>query len=204
MSRGGARLGAGRPPSKGRTEDYRRVDVRKLARQGMLRAGLWACQWVDRGGGRTLARLLVEPREHHIDLTYFVGLAAVTCRVTMTWTACHLGGERCWFQCPRCGRRVAVLLLDGSRIACTRCVATSYRSQRVDFCGRTWLKQHKLEARLEPGFTCPQGMSHDKYARILAAIGKCQRERAAWLGSALARVNEDLNDLRWRIGLAGR
>jgi hypothetical protein len=33
------------------------------------------------------------------------------CRVCLESTPCHLGGERWWFLCPRCGRRAGKLFL---------------------------------------------------------------------------------------------
>jgi hypothetical protein len=199
MSRGGVRLGAGRPSNKGKAEDYRRVDVRQLAREGMLKEGPWACRWVGREGGRALATLLVEPLGQLVDLTYREGPSTVTSKVSLTWTACHLGGERCWFRCPCCGRRVALLLLEWARIACNRCVATTYRTQRVDVCGRTWIKQRKLEGRLGPGLARPAGMSTEIYSRILVGIRSCQRRRASWLASAMAPVTGQLVDLHWQV-----
>ncbi|XFB08130.1 hypothetical protein AAGT13_09390, partial [Azotobacter salinestris] len=48
--------------------------------------------------------------------------------VPVTWTPCHLGGERPWFLCPYCGRRVAKLYLQ-SVFACRHCLRLNYASQ---------------------------------------------------------------------------
>jgi hypothetical protein len=199
MSRGGARAGAGRPPSRTRAEDYRSVDVRKLARQDMLRGGPWAGRWVQRTTGRVLATLQLEVGPDHLDLTYAARSRCASTRVELTSSACHLGGARAWFCCPVCGHRVALLLLGGQSIACRRCVATTYLSQRVDFCRRTWIRQRKLEGRLEPGLTRPPGMLTEVYSRVLVGIQRCQRRRANWLASAMVPVNDQLIDLRWQV-----
>ncbi len=57
-------------------------------------------------------------------------------RVPITWTACHLGGQRPWFVCAvysngrYCGRRAAVLYGAGELFACRRCYDLAYISQQ--------------------------------------------------------------------------
>ena len=60
--------------------------------------------------------------------------------VRLTGSACHFGGQRYWFLCPRgCGRRAGVLYLRSglARFACRKCLDLTYRScqehdRRVD------------------------------------------------------------------------
>ena len=196
MNRGGNRAGAGRPPSRPREEHFRRLDVRVLAREGMLQQGRWECQWVEPGSGKTLATLRMDVHDGELVLHYAMGTSSTSCVVPVRETACHLGGSRDWLVCPCCERRVAILRLDRWRIACGKCMGVSYRSQRVDLCRRMWLKQRKLEARLGPHWAQPAHMSMQAYARIISAIRSCQVRREAWLAAALVGVRDDLNVLR--------
>jgi hypothetical protein len=48
--------------------------------------------------------------------------------VPLDWTPCHFGGERPWFICGNCGRRVAVIYGAGKYFACRHCYDLTYRS----------------------------------------------------------------------------
>ena len=196
MSRGGSRPGAGRPARRAQLQQFRRLDVRVLARAGMLEQGAWLCRWMDVGTGSTLATLRVERDVDHLVLHYTLGRSSTTCAARVLQSPCHLGGSRPWLACPACGRRVAILLLDRWRIACGRCLAVSYRSQRVDLCSRLWLKQRRLEARLGPRWSRPERMPQKTYLRIIHALQDCQRRREAWLAGALSGVHQELLTLR--------
>ena len=49
--------------------------------------------------------------------------------ILLNWTACRFGGQRVWFLCPYCDRRVAILY-GGNIFACRRCHQLVYPSQR--------------------------------------------------------------------------
>lgn len=75
-------------------------------------------------------------------------------RVAITWTACHFGGRRPWFSCPAytagryCGRRVALLYLDGRFFACRPCCGLAYESQQEASCWRGLGKAQKIRMQL--------------------------------------------------------
>jgi hypothetical protein len=65
------------------------------------------------------------------------GQACLSARssVQLTWTPCHLGGQRPWFLCEgvrarRCRRRTAILYDGGGWFACRDCCGLAYRSQQ--------------------------------------------------------------------------
>jgi hypothetical protein len=79
-------------------------------------------------------------------------------RVPVTWTRCHLGGARPWFECAGradgrgCGRRVAKLYLGrGAVFACRRCHNLAYLSQSENARHRAISKSQKLRMRLGGG-----------------------------------------------------
>lgn len=86
------------------TADYRAIDVRRWRRDGLLEPGrAFAWEWSVDGEavatirvkvGQGNVRLIYRQRAHGDDwqdMDYLVGL---------TWTDCHLGGQRPWFLCP--------------------------------------------------------------------------------------------------------
>ena len=48
--------------------------------------------------------------------------------INISNTPCTYGGHRHWWQCPKCGRRVAVLYFNQS-YQCRHCIGLNYQSQ---------------------------------------------------------------------------
>jgi PHP family Zn ribbon phosphoesterase len=68
-------------------------------------------------------------------------------RVRTQTTPCHLGGERHWFTCPRCNKRVAVLYAPGRHFACRQCGGLRYATQKEKVGDRASTKANKLRTR---------------------------------------------------------
>lgn len=131
--------------SKNTTDDYRSLDVRTLHRAGALTAG-HACSWEWSRRGEVVASIGIEAESlTRLRLRYRMtrnGQAeSKDYPVPITWTPCHLGGNRPWFLCPCCGRRVAKLY-SSTLFACRHCLRLNYRSQQASKrdrpCGRSW------------------------------------------------------------------
>ena len=158
--------------------DFRPLDVRRLARDDLLRPGLrYGWRWSR--GGETTGLINIEVGEGRLVLDYR------TCATGGEWepmrypalleeTACHLGGERTWFQCPLCGARVA-LLYGGKVFACRKCHGLAYPSQRENLSDRAARRADKIRERL--GWECgflnghglkPKGMHRKTYQRLVA------------------------------------
>lgn len=162
------------------TEDYRSVDVRRWAREGLLISGRWF-GWNWRRGGETVASIHVFPETDHVILSYRHRRADADWKieeypVRLSWTPCTFGGQRAWFICPAagCGRRVAILY-GGSIFACRHCYHLVYRSQRESAGDRAARQAEKIRARLgwEAGILNgegdrPKGMHWDTFARLTA------------------------------------
>ena len=85
----------------------------------------------------------------------------------LDWTPCHFGGQRPWFRCPGCQRRVAVLCLDGKWFLCRHCYELPYGSQQETAEDRHYRKVRKIRDRLgtshnltEPGLAMEQAQGH--------------------------------------------
>ncbi len=87
----------------------------------------------------------------------------MTVEVRVVTSRQHLGGERRWFACPRCGRRVGCLYSPSARelFWCRSCYHLIYDSQyaRRDAAAaatRAFLKLAQATARLERGRPRPR------------------------------------------------
>lgn len=81
-------------------------------------------------------------------------------------TPCHFGGERQWFACPSCQKRVGILYLRRPGFACRECSRISYQSQSADVFARVWLRESKIERRLGPNLSRPKGMHIRTHERL--------------------------------------
>src|SRR5208282_5544153 len=111
--------------AKSTTDGYRAIDVRRWARDGVLRPGYWGvCHWLTSNGEVTssIQMWCVEADRVTLMYRYRSGGAEwkdVQYPVRIVRTPCHLGGSRAWFVCS-CGRRVAILY-GGGTFACRHC-----------------------------------------------------------------------------------
>lgn len=143
-----------RGTSKSRAEDRRAIDVRSLARGGMLRPGSFGT-WRWTRNGKTVASLWTRTELEHVVLM------RKPCGDREVWrqechpvrierTSCNLGGSRAWFVCPGsgCGRRVAILYDDGRMYGCRQCCNLAYASTRENAGFRAMRQAERIRARL--------------------------------------------------------
>jgi Tetratricopeptide repeat len=118
-----ARTGSGnrwRYGAKSTTDDYRTLDVRRWAREGVLRPG-YRGGWQWTRDGETVASIQMRSEHDRVILIYRHRSGGgewkdEQCPVRIMRAPCNLGGTRPWFLCPAvgCGRRVAILYGAGS------------------------------------------------------------------------------------------
>jgi hypothetical protein len=189
MGAGGVRPGAGRPGWHIKAEHCRRIDVRRWHREALLRPGVrssWV--WTDSETGERLASIGFSVTEHQVELFYNMNDTPMRQYVPLERTPCNFGGDRPWFLCPRCARRVAVLHVRNTGFACRQCHRLVYASQSDDECGRAWRRQAKLEARLGPNWARPKGMHQQTHERLVAQLWNCERAREDALAEYLHRA----------------
>ena len=163
------------------------IDVRLWHREGRLgnsRDFSWSCTC----GGAPSGTITVHKEDDGVVLIYQTSSLlnnewkAIEQRVPITWTACHLGGQRPWFICPvyrsgrYCGQRVAVLYAAGQLFACRRCYDLAYASQQEKTVFRNLRKSQKIRMRLggspypfDPFPEKPRGMHRRTYLRLREA-----------------------------------
>jgi hypothetical protein len=150
--------------AKSTTDDYLTLDVRRWAREGVLRPGNrngW--QWTR--NGETVASIQMRAEQERVILIYRHRSGGAEWKdeqypVRIVCTPCHLGGSRAWFLCPAvgCGRRVAILY-GGGIFACRHCYQLACASSREDTGARSIRRADRLRARLgwEPGILNGEG-----------------------------------------------
>ena len=171
--------GSGRRSSycgKPETNDSMPLDIRKLARSGVLVPGRsFGWQWLVNDRQVAGINIRVDWHHHSLVLAYRVKSTGelVEQRVHTQTSACHLGGERRWFACPRCSKRVAVLYAPGKYFACRNCYGLGYATQKEGAGDRAASRAEKLRKRLgwEAGILNgnggrPKGMHWATYRRL--------------------------------------
>lgn len=202
MGAGGSRWGAGRPGWKRKAEQSLAFDVRKVARNGLLKPGAFAWQWTSNYGekmGSIGVRVFDDAQR--LTLTYQWSPhgsepRSVECSLWIARTACNYGGTRPWLLCPSCGRRCAVVYFGapGGRYACRRCSRIAYLSQCEDETGRLWRKQRKIERKLAGsadewnGWQKPKGMHQQTFDRLRSQIWEIEMRKDELLGMLTASL----------------
>ena len=94
-------------------------------------------------------------------------------RVQTQTSPCHLGGQRQWFTCPRCSKRVAVLYAPGRCFTCRQCGGLGYATQKEGTGDRVSTKANKVRKSLgwQSGIlngngSKPKGMHWRTYLRL--------------------------------------
>jgi hypothetical protein len=170
--------GSGRRSSyngKPETNDSMPLDIRKIARKGLLVPGNgFSWQWLV--NDRQVAGISVRVNFSQGLMLSYKKISTgevVEQRVQTQTSPCHLGGQRHWFTCPRCSKRVAVLYAPGRYFACRQCGGLSYATQKEGVGDRASTRADKLRNRLgwEAGILNgsggkPKGMHWTTYQRL--------------------------------------
>ena len=170
--------GSGRRSSygaKAETSDSMPLDLRKITRKGLLVPDSGFCwQWLV--NDRQVARISI-----WVDFNQGMVLShrmkstgeVVEQRGQTQTSPCHLGGQRHWFTCPQCSKRVAVLYAPGRYFACRQCGGLGYATQKEGVGDRASTKADKLRKRMGWGAgilngdgSKPKGMHWKTYQRL--------------------------------------
>jgi hypothetical protein len=167
------------------------LDIRRLQRDGLLKPER-SFSWSWWRNGKQTSSIFIKIDTNRIILRYLnqrngQNEKLMEYPVQLSWTHCHLGGQRPWFHCPLpgCGRRVA-LLFGGAVFACRHCQQLTYESQKETYDDRAARRADAIRRRLcwdvgifNPKGVKPKGMhwrtfwrleaEHEKYANISLA-----------------------------------
>lgn len=201
-----------RTREKDTVEDHRRLDIRALHRAKVLQTR-HQTSWHWSRDDRMIASigLQVESQQRlHLryQLTRHGQPEQLDYPVRITWTACHLGGQRPWFLCPCCGKRVAILYLK--RIfACRQCLRLNYTSQQSSrynlACDQSWKLRRALGCQrgvldLSAEFIPrPKGMHQRTFARKIARLQQLDEQALDGIGVMLAQLDKTLGRVQRRM-----
>ncbi len=197
-----------RPREKDRVEDYRTLNVSTLRRDGALVPGRH-CDWRWLHGKEVTASIgLVMESRDRLRLRYQSksnGGEPIEhdYQLTISWTPCHLGGERPWLHCPSCDRRVAKLY-GSTLFLCRNCLRLNYSSQQSSkrdlAIDRAWILRRQLGCNLSPwhwpaaAIPRPKGMHRSTFARRIERLMRVE-------ACAFCDVERDLERLERRAAV---
>ena len=133
-------------------ESVRSIDLRYMRKHGLLNpdtAG--SLQWG--AGGDVKASIGFQCSQSYLQLNFDCLSGGgkrqpVIQRILFDRTPCHYGGERLWFLCPRCGRRVELLYGPSTLFLCRHCHQLPYASQQESYINNLITQKHKLGSRI--------------------------------------------------------
>jgi hypothetical protein len=166
-------------------EEYRRVYINFLAKQGMLRTGTSGTMSWNRGGEPS-GTITVRGGSGSVTLCYTCTMYGgdpekIEQQIDIEQTPCHFGGSRSWFTCPTCFNRVGVLVGAGKLFKCRKCYRLPYMCQMESRSDRASRRIRKIQKRLgneewenviDIWFPRPKGMHRKTYNRIVAQANK--------------------------------
>lgn len=160
-----------RTSAKQTVESYCTLDINWFNKQGMLVSGLRAnttMSWTR--GGSKCAEIGASSVRKRITLSYSANKTPIKYDIKVVYSECHLGGERPWFLCPCCSKRVGKLYLRDMYFYCRGCHNLSYYTRNQSEPFRLLEKSRKIRKRLgcnygtsEPFPDKPKGMHWKTY-----------------------------------------
>jgi hypothetical protein len=178
--------------SKATVESQYKIDIRWMKKQGYLHPGaVGTLSWGIPGNEAGSIGFLVDAE--WLLLIYSNRQSGgeweqIKDEIFFCWTPCNYGGNRQWFLCPGCNRRVAVVY-GGKYFRCRHCHNLTYASQQESKSDRLMRKARKIRARL--------GASNDLTESILFKPQNMHQKTF----DRLRREAEDASNLAWRIML---
>ncbi len=157
---GGYGSGGWNRTGRAATGDTLSLDVNYMNKSGCLKPGAicrqhWTCR------GEPSGDIGTEASDGGITLIYRTRSRGGECQdvrdfVAVIWEPCPFGGQRPYFLCPGCGRRI-VKLYGMARFRCRQCNRLVYHCQRETKLDRVLRKDWKLRAMIggEPGMASP-------------------------------------------------
>jgi hypothetical protein len=159
------------------TEEVVSINVRQIFRSPWL-PGQWSPYLI--GNGKRHAFMHYQVANDQIVLGASIGnhIYEIS-QVSVTWSDRNFGGRQPYFLCPEghCGKRVALLYLAKSKLACRTCSRLAYESQYETKHLRLMRRASKLRKKLgaparllAPIPEKPKGMHHQTYEHAVFLI----------------------------------
>lgn len=160
------------------------LNVNTLNKRGALAPGATSeSSWTY--GDEPSGNIQIQANKDGINLIYKTRIKDgqwkdVNDPVSIVWEPCRFGGQRPFFLCPKCGRRI-IKLYGISRFLCRTCNNLIYPSQRERWSDRALRKANRLRTKLggNPGMASsiaprPRYMHHRTYEQITDGIHEAE------------------------------
>lgn len=145
-------FGSGRQSAIQTTQQMLDVDIRKLNRMGFVQHNNnFSLSWSR--NGQKVGDIRCTTEDGYMTFIYKTKSFNQTewqhksCVMKIDKTPCNYGGERVWFRCGSCDKRVAIVY-GGSIFACRACHHLAYQSQRESKLDRLTNRADKIRAKL--------------------------------------------------------
>lgn len=156
-------------------DDLFSLDIRLWHRDKVLDCRLFEYTW--RRYQQAVGRIYFQFFDDTLSLEYslqLTGLAKRKGQLDLITTPCNYGGERYWFKCPCCQRKVAKLYFHNRSLQCRACCSLPYKSQNETASDRNIRRVRSVRRLLgandnilEPIDVKPLGMHWDRFERLL-------------------------------------
>lgn len=150
----------------------RLLKISDLKKKGLLKEGSRISTTWSRNG-RKVASISGYVTEDGLILSYSCEGEPIQYEVPFEWTPCNYGGQRTWFNCPKCYKRTATIYERGKYFLCRHCHNLAYESQNESDSDRLMRKAQTIRERLggsgsllEPFPPKPKGMHWNTYRRL--------------------------------------
>jgi hypothetical protein len=174
-------------------DEVRRLDIRWLHRHGSLNQWPSVVTWSRReqlSGSVSVVlvygSMVIEYcyRQHGTDPWEDIRQV-----IPLDWTLCHYGGQRPWFRCPGCQRRVAVLCGYDTLFLCRHCYRLPYTSQYETRLDRLSRKLRKLQDRIGHQYSRkPKGVHWRTWERLRDQALEAEMTRELAMAATLDRL----------------
>ena len=183
------------------TDQVKRIDIRFMKKQGLLKPNMagtlhWSVRSEPSGSIRYTCYIDYlqlsfrhrnrggewQPVEQHIPFDR---------------TACNFGGERLWFLCPNCSKRVGLLYGVGKLFLCRHCYELPYSSQNSGHMDNLIEQKHRLGERIFEHYEYGEGWGKKKgmhWSTFNRLHTKYERYEQQWCKGILQRF-PDISEL---------
>lgn len=159
-----------------------KIDIRDFKKQGLTYdAELTGTMSIRRNGQETDS-ISIAINAYLLILRYLYKssedkVKRIRQEIKLDWLKCHYGGQRVYFICPQCGKRVESLYMIHEYFSCRTCCNLIYKSQQEDRADRLLRKVRKIRRKLDADdnlwsiiWNKPKGMHHKTFDRLVEQV----------------------------------
>jgi hypothetical protein len=183
-----------------------KIDIRLLNKDGWLETGACGTLAIFKNKRNTVAVAYEKEADCIVLQSQYYARDRFSQKIKLTRTSCHYGGERYWFQCPSCNKRVAILYFNSSNFQCRKCSNLTYPCQQETRTFRLFRKARKIRKQLNarpyweiPIRVKPKGMHYKTFNRLRRKSLKTENQMWGMFGQEVHLMGERIMDIKKKI-----